>query len=87
MFKRVGRLLNLQLSYGLIVLSRKETNARRRIRLLAVSLFLSGENRTNITKRLNVARRSVNSWVTQFLAEGETVFNSKPKTGRPQKLP
>ena len=78
--------MNLHASKALLVLSRKETNARKRIRLLAVSLFLSGENRTNIAKRLNVARSSVNLWVTQYLAHGEAGLNNKPISGRPQKL-
>lgn len=78
--------MNLQSSKTLLVLSRKEINARKRIRLLAVSLFLGGENRTNIAKRLNVARSSVNSWVSQYLARGEAGLNNKPITGRPQKL-
>ncbi|WP_442961274.1 helix-turn-helix domain-containing protein, partial [Pseudoalteromonas sp. SWN166] len=48
-------------------MSRKEPNARKRIRLLAVSLFFEGENRTNIAKRLNTARASVNKWVSSYL--------------------
>ncbi|MFK3872365.1 helix-turn-helix domain-containing protein [Pseudoalteromonas rhizosphaerae] len=62
--------MNLEKSKQLLALSRKEPNARKRIRLLAVSLFFEGENRTNIAKRLNTARGSVNKWVSNYLNNG-----------------
>lgn len=62
--------LNLELSKQLLTLSRKEPNARKRIRLLAVSLFFEGENRANISRRLNTARGSVNKWVSNYLENG-----------------
>ncbi|WP_442960614.1 helix-turn-helix domain-containing protein, partial [Pseudoalteromonas sp. Cn5-37] len=34
------------------------------MRLLAVSLFYEGNSRTDIAKRLNTARSSVNKWVS-----------------------
>ena len=78
--------MNLETSKKLLSLSRKETNARKRMRLLAVSLFWDGENRTNIAKRLNVARSSVNRWVSDYLAHGLLGLNNKPISGRPPKL-
>ena len=36
-----------------------ETNARKPVRLLAVSHFLDGKNRTDIAKYLKVSRTSV----------------------------
>ncbi|TMP45753.1 hypothetical protein CWB97_03085 [Pseudoalteromonas citrea] len=62
--------MDLDTSRKLLALSRRESNARKRIRLLAVSLFLEGENRTNIAKRLNTARSSVNKWVSNYLNKG-----------------
>ncbi|MBB1420189.1 IS630 family transposase [Pseudoalteromonas sp. SG44-1] len=78
--------MNLEKSKQLLALSRKEPNARKRIRLLAVSLFFEGENRTNIAKRLNTARGSVNKWVSNYLNNGVTGLNNKPIKGRPAKL-
>jgi transposase len=78
--------LNLEKSKQLLALSRKEPNARKRIRLLAVSLFFEGENRTNIAKRLNTARASVNKWVSNYLNNGVAGLNNKPIKGRPAKL-
>ncbi|MFU2510253.1 IS630 family transposase [Pseudoalteromonas sp. ASV78] len=54
--------------------------------MLAVSLFLEGENRTNIAKRLNTARGSVNKWVSNYLNNGVAGLNNKPIKGRPAKL-
>lgn len=78
--------MNLEKSKQLLALSRKEPNARKRIRLLAVSLFFEGENRTNIAKRLNTARASVNKWVSSYLNNGIAGLNNKPIKGRPAKL-
>ena len=44
------------------------------------------ENRTNIAKRLNVARSSVNLWVSQYLSEGLSGLDNKRGAGRPRKL-
>ena len=38
-------------------------NGQLQIRLLAVSHFLDGKNRTQIVNFLNVSRTSVNKWV------------------------
>lgn len=70
--------MDLDTSKKLLALSRRESNARKRIRLLAVSLFLEGENRTNIAKRLNTARSSVNKWVSNYLNKGLEGLDSKP---------
>ena len=78
--------MNLELSKQLLTLSRKEANARKRMRLLAVSLFFEGENRTHISQRLNVARSSVNKWVSDYLEYGLTGLDNKPISGRPAHL-
>ena len=58
-------------------------NGRLRIRLLAVSHFIDGQNRTQIAKYLKVSRTSVNKWVQTFLEEGLKGLQEKPRTGRP----
>ena len=70
----------------LLALSRRESNARKRMRLLAISLFLGNESRTNIAKRLSVARSSVNLWVSNYLADGLSGLENKQGAGRPRKL-
>ena len=70
----------------LLQLSRKETNARKRMRLLVVSYFLDGYNRTEISKILKVARASANLWVSTYLSEGVSGLDSTPPPGRPPKL-
>lgn len=73
-------------SKDLLQLSRKETSARKRMRLLVVSYFLDGYNRTEISKILKVARASANLWVSTYLSEGVSGLDSKSPPGRPPKL-
>jgi transposase len=62
------------------------TNARLRIRLLAVSHFLDGKNRTQIARFLKVSRASVNKWIKCYLDNGLTGLKEKKHTGRPKAL-
>jgi len=73
-------------SEELLILSRKESNARKRIRLLAISHFLNGDSRTAIANRLSVARSSVNAWVSNLLNEGLAGLDNKGGAGRPRLL-
>ncbi len=54
----------------MLALSRAEKEPRKRMRLLAVELFLEGNSRTDVALRLKVARASVNAWVGKYLASG-----------------
>ncbi|WP_269902821.1 helix-turn-helix domain-containing protein [Shewanella nanhaiensis] len=47
-------------------LARREKNAQKRSRLLALAHFSEGHNRSEITKILKVSRTSVNKWVDDF---------------------
>jgi transposase len=69
--------LKLDTSQHLLALSRAEANARKHLRLLAISHFLEGENRTQIALNLNVSRRSVKTWVSNYLSDGVTGFEAK----------
>ena len=62
------------------------TNARLRIRLLAVSHFIDGKNRTQIAQFLKVSRASVNKWVKCYLDNGLAGLKEKKHTGRPKGL-
>jgi DNA-binding transcriptional regulator LsrR (DeoR family) len=52
--------LQLLSSKKISQLAHSEKDARKRIRLLAISHFIDGKNRTDIAKILKVSRRSVN---------------------------
>ncbi|WP_155866850.1 IS630 family transposase [Colwellia sp. PAMC 21821] len=56
------------------------------MRLLAVSYFLDGLSRTDISTTLKVARSSVNRWVTAYLSKGLSGLDSVSPKGRPSML-
>ncbi|WP_119859852.1 helix-turn-helix domain-containing protein [Pseudoalteromonas sp. MSK9-3] len=56
------------------------------MRLLAVSLFYEGNSRTGIAKRLNIARGSVNKWVSSYLKDGLDDLDNKPIQACPSRL-
>lgn len=67
-------------------LIRSTSNARLRLKLLAVSHFTDGKSRTEIANILKVSRRSVNIWIKDYLDFGLEGLNAKPRSGRPSKL-
>tara|TARA_R110002167_G_C12565307_1_gene642119 strand:- start:575 stop:1084 length:510 start_codon:yes stop_codon:yes gene_type:complete len=75
-------LLKLDTPEHLLALSRAETNAPKRLRLLAISHFLEGRNRTEISHILKVSRLSVNTWVAKYLSQGLAGLEAKKAKGR-----
>lgn len=73
-------------SYEFKQLANAETNARKRIRLLALSHFADGHSRTAIAGFLKVARSSVNAWVASYLKDGLAGLESRKPSGRPPHL-
>lgn len=67
-------------------LIRATSDARMRTRLLAVSHFVDGKNRTQIAEFLKVSRTSVNQWVSAYLKDGIEGLIEKQHTGRPPRL-
>ncbi|WP_443020111.1 IS630 family transposase [Shewanella sp. MTB7] len=67
-------------------LARREKNAQKRIRLLALAHFSEGHNRIEITSILKVSRTSVNKWVSDFLTDGLAGLEHKTSPGRPPSL-
>lgn len=61
-------------------------NARLRIRLLAVSHFVDGKNRTEISNFLKVSRTSVNNWIKTYLEQGLSGLQEKKHPGRRREL-
>ncbi|MGO4894698.1 helix-turn-helix domain-containing protein [Flavobacterium sp. W21_SRS_FM6] len=74
--------LKLDTPQHLLALSKAETNAPERLRLLALSHFLEGKNRTQIALSLKVSRRSVNKWVADYLSDGLASLEAKKAPGR-----
>ncbi|MEC6831399.1 helix-turn-helix domain-containing protein [Photobacterium toruni] len=64
----------------------KTTNARMRLRLLAVYYFIDGKSRYQIARYLKVSRTSVNKWITQYLNYGFEGLKEKNRSGRPSRL-
>lgn len=71
---------------ALLALSKKEKNPNKRVRMLAVSLYLECHNRAQVARQLKVARRSVNNWVGEYLAHGLFGLKDKPRPGKPSAL-
>jgi transposase len=48
-------------------LAKRENNARKKLRLLALAHFKDGMNKATIAKMLKVSRGSDNKWVSLFI--------------------
>ncbi len=70
----------------LMQLIRKETNARMRLKLLALLHFQEGKSRYQIAEYLKVSRTSVNKWIANYLSFGLDGLKEKKHTGRPAAL-
>ncbi|UAL41447.1 IS630 family transposase [Shewanella inventionis] len=66
--------------------AKQEKKANKRIRLLAVAMFMQINNRSEVARRLNVSRRSVNDWVSSFLNQGLAGLDDKPRIGKKSRL-
>jgi transposase len=75
--------LKLDTPQYILALSRAETNAPKRLRLLAISHFLEGEYRAEIARILKVSRCSVNKWVANYLSDGLPALEAKKAKGQP----
>lgn len=63
-------------------LAKSETNARKRMRFLAIAHFVDGANRSQIARMLKVSRRSVNVWVENYLSLGVEGLDTQKQKGR-----
>ena len=67
-------------------LIRSTSNARLRIRYLAISHFEDGMSRTEIARVVKVSRTSVNTWVATYQQFGLDALAGKHHPGRPCSL-
>jgi transposase len=75
--------LKPDISQHILALSRAETNAPKRLCLLAIYHFLETGNRAQISRILKVSRCSVNKWVASYLADSLLALIAKKAKGRP----
>ena len=75
--------MKLDTPQHILALSRAETNAPKRLRLLAISHFLETGNRAEISRILKVSRCSVNKWVAKYLSHGLPALEAKKAKGQP----
>lgn len=68
------------------LLAKIEKDTRLKMRYLALYHFKLGENRTQIAQFIGVNRGSVNTWVSNYLMKGLDGLQTKPSTGRPNRL-
>ena len=73
--------MQLLSSKELATLARSEKDARKKMRLLAISHFIDGKNRSEIAIILKISRRSVNHWVRNYLSQGIDALNTGKSTG------
>lgn len=52
-------------------------------RAQAVMWWLSGQSQTEVSRRLGVARQSVQGWCARFCGEGVAGLRDRPRSGRP----
>ncbi|WP_318496490.1 helix-turn-helix domain-containing protein [Photobacterium leiognathi] len=64
-------------------LAKREKNAQKRIRLLALAHVQEGKPRDEIAESLKVSRSSVNNWVRRFRCDGLEGIGNKQRSGRP----
>ena len=55
----------------------KVKDHRMRMRLLAVAHFKAGKNKADVARTLNVSRRRVNEWVSNYFKGGGAPFKVK----------
>ena len=69
-----------------VALAKQETNARKRMRYLALAHFKEGLSRYAIADVLKISRTSINKWVSSFLNEGLPGLDELSRSGRPSGL-
>jgi len=69
--------LNTHSSQALKVISNSVKDHRMRLGLLALSHFKLGKSKADIAIMLNISRRTVNDWVTNYLRSGISGLESK----------
>ena len=67
-------------------LSKKESNARVRIRLLALSHLKDGKNSSEVARMLKISAQSVRFWLLRFHQESLDGLKDKQRSGRPYAL-
>lgn len=73
-------------SYNFIAMSRKESNSKNRIRLIAMANIQEGKPLTHIAASLKVHWKSIQSWLANFRKQGISGLYVKSTKPKPRKL-
>lgn len=74
------------MSYDFIKLSKKENNAKNRLRLIAMAHIQEGTPLTKIAEALKVYWKTIQSWLAKFRQEGLSGLYVKTKKPKSRKL-
>ena len=72
--------------HDFLLKSKKESNGRNRIRLLAMHHVQSGESLKEIGPLVGVHWKTVQSWLRRFREEGFSGLFESPRSGAPKKI-
>ncbi len=66
--------------------ARSSKNVAQARRLLAITLVMDGQSRTEAATAAGMDRQSLRDWVHRFNAEGPACLVDKPRSGRPPRM-
>jgi transposase len=66
--------------------ARTETDARVRIRLLAIANVLDGMSRQEAAQSVGLSRNALHHWINRYNREGVEGLSDRPRCGRPTNL-
>lgn len=75
------------MSYDFIELYSKESNARLKIKYLALSHLKAGKHLIEVSSMIHVSYATIATWVTKLSADGLSGLTDKQRSGRTKKLP
>jgi transposase len=66
--------------------ARTETDAHKRIRLLAIANVLDGMSRQEAAQSVGLSRNALHHWINRYNREGVEGLSDRPRCGRPTNL-
>jgi putative transposase len=66
--------------------ARTQSDARMRIRLLAIANVLDGMNRQEAAQSVGLSRNALHHWISRYNREGVEGLSDRPRRGRPTNL-
>jgi transposase len=66
--------------------AKTESNARVRVRLLAIASVLDGMSRQDAASSAGLSRNALHDWISRYNQEGIPGLSDRPRSGRPANL-